>query len=83
MTYTKKDIQTETEAVQVILSPESNIIESIETLVLKEDITLLDAILHVAQTRQIEIEVVAGIIKKNGTFKNKLMVAAQELHCLK
>jgi hypothetical protein len=79
----KKQTHIELAAVGEIISPELNIIEAIENLVLEENITLLDAILHVAQTRQIEIEVVAGIIKKNGTFRRKFAEECRELHCLK
>ncbi len=48
-----------------------------------QDVSVIDAMIEYADKNQIEIEVLAGIIKKNSIMKSKLTDVAQSLKLIK
>ena len=54
---------------------------TIEELVREKELSYMDAVLHYAQTSEIEPEAMAKML--NQSIKDKIEVEAQELHLLK
>ena len=54
---------------------------TIEQLVKEKELSYMDAVLHYAQTSEIEPEAMAKML--NQSIKDKIEVEAQELHLLK
>ena len=54
---------------------------TIEELVRENELSYMDAVLHYAQTSEIEPEAMAKML--NQSIKDKIEVEAQELHLLK
>ena len=54
---------------------------TIEELVREKELSYIDAVLHYAQTSEIEPEAMAKML--NQSIKDKIEVEAQELHLLK
>jgi tRNA isopentenyl-2-thiomethyl-A-37 hydroxylase MiaE len=69
--------------VQQLLEPDGGLINEIEQLVKEESITMLEAVIHVCEKRNLEIEQVAASIKKSGAFKKKFQDEAKRLHMVK
>ena len=57
--------------------------EEIEALAQKTNNSYLDAILHWCDTRNIEVEYVAGLIENNLALRAKLQGEAENLHFLR
>jgi tRNA isopentenyl-2-thiomethyl-A-37 hydroxylase MiaE len=69
--------------VQQLLEPDGGLINEIEQLVKEEGITMLEAVIHFCEKRNLEIEQVAASIKKSGAFKKKFQDEAKRLHMVK
>ncbi len=54
---------------------------TVEELVREKELSYMDAVLHYAQTSEIEPEAMAKML--NQSIKDKIEVEAQELHLLK
>lgn len=57
-------------------------IKEIETLVTKYKLDYMDAVVHLCEKNNIEIEAAASIIKNNIKIKSKIQAAAEDLNYL-
>lgn len=57
-------------------------IKEIENLVTKYHLDYMDAVVHLCEKNNIEIEAAASIIKNNIKIKSKIQAAAEELNYL-
>lgn len=60
----------------------TDISKTIENYVKNKKITYMEAIVLYSQQNNVEIELIAGIIKKNGSIKSKLQIEAEDLNYL-
>ena len=64
--------------------PMSNtFIEEIEKLCRTKNIEYIDAVIHWCEKNKIEVEYIAGLIKKDPVFKSKIQAEAENLNILK
>jgi hypothetical protein len=64
--------------------PTSNtFIEEIEKLCRTKNIEYIDAVVHWCEKNKIEVEYIAGYIKKDPVFKSKIQAEAENLNILK
>jgi len=64
--------------------PMSNtFIEEIEKLCRTKNIEYIDAVVHWCEKNKIEVEYIAGLIKKDPVFKSKIQAEAENLNILK
>jgi Phage late-transcription coactivator len=61
----------------------NSFIDDIETLCVAKNIEYIDAIVYWCETNKIEVELVAGFIKKDPAFKAKVQAEAENLNILK
>lgn len=57
--------------------------EEIEKMCRTKNIDYIDAVVHWCEKNKIEVEYVAGLIKKDPVFKSKIQVEAENLNILK
>lgn len=57
--------------------------EEIEKMCRSKNIEYIDAVIHWCEKNKIEVEHVAGLIKKDPVFKSKIQVEAENLNILK
>jgi len=69
------------EEIKDTLSP-NNFISEINEIVKNDGVDYMDAVLHYCETKGIEIEAVAGLIKKDGVIKGKIQDEAEKLNFL-
>jgi hypothetical protein len=60
-----------------------NYVQEIENLVRDKNIEYIDAIVHYCEKSGLEIEFLAGIIKKDPVMKSKLQFEAENLNFMK
>jgi hypothetical protein len=58
-------------------------IEEIEKLCRTKNIEYIDAVVHWCEKNKIEVEYIAGLIKKDPVFKSKIQAEAENLNILK
>jgi hypothetical protein len=58
-------------------------IEEIEKLCRTKNIEYIDAVIHWCEKNKIEVEYIAGLIKKDPVFKSKIQAEAENLNILK
>jgi hypothetical protein len=64
--------------------PTSNtVIEEIDKLCRTKNIEYIDAVVHWCEKNKIEVEYIAGLIKKDPVFKSKIQAEAENLNILK
>ena len=61
----------------------NNVIEEIEKLCRTKNIEYIDAVVHWCEKNKIEVEYMAGLIKKDPVFKSKIQAEAENLNILK
>ncbi len=66
----------------LVLSNTTKILEAIEELVWQLDISYIDASVKWCEDHNLEIEVIAPILKKNSKFKNLIAIEAEGLNYL-
>lgn len=65
-----------------VKSPSEFIVE-IETIVKNKGVEYLDAVLLYCESHNIEVEMVASIIKQNSFLKSKIQIEAENLNMVK
>jgi len=65
------------------VDPQSVFVSEIERLVTVDGLGLVEAVLHWCETRSLEVDYAAGLVKKNKTLKRLLREEALRLHMLK
>lgn len=60
----------------------SEILRSIEKLVIENDLTFIDAAIHYAESNNMEVETVANIIKMSTVVKAHIQLEAEQLNFL-
>lgn len=61
----------------------TQILAEIDRFCSKNDVSLLDGIVHWCENNNVEIEYVASLIKKDQNFKAKLQIEAENLNIMK
>jgi len=61
----------------------NNVIEEIEKLCRTKNIEYIDAVVYWCEKNKIEVEYMAGLIKKDPVFKSKIQAEAENLNILK
>lgn len=61
----------------------TNFAEEIDHMCRTRNIEYIDAVVHWCEKNKIDVEYVAGIIKKDPVFKSKIQVEAENLNILK
>jgi hypothetical protein len=61
----------------------NTVVQDIISMTETYDTSVMDAIIHYAEQKGLEVELVGDIIKKNEFLKSKVEIEAEELHFLK
>ena len=65
------------------LKSSSDFVREIETLVVDKNIDFFEAVIHYCETKGIEVETAAALIKQSTTLKAKIQFEAENLNLLK
>jgi Phage late-transcription coactivator len=65
------------------LKSSSDFVREIETLVVDKNIDFFEAVMHYCETKGIEVETAAALIKQSTTLKAKIQFEAENLNLLK
>lgn len=63
------------------ITPES-FIREVESLVQSHNLDYMDAVLHFAAEKGIEVETIASVVKNNSKIKAKIQMQAEDLNLL-
>jgi hypothetical protein len=61
----------------------SDFVKEIELLVVEKNIDFFEAVMHYCETKGIEVETAASLIKQSTTLKAKIQFEAENLNLLK
>jgi hypothetical protein len=61
----------------------SDFVKEIELLVVEKNIDFFEAVMHYCETKNIEVETAASLIKQSTTLKAKIQFEAENLNLLK
>jgi hypothetical protein len=67
----------------MLIQTSNTFIEEIEKLCRTKNIEYIDAVVHWCEKNKIEVEQIAGLIKKDPVFKSKIQAEAENLNILK